>query len=206
MLQPDGSEWNDDNRIMTRSALSVLPPGAGRAAIEPPWMLRHYFDGELDLDRELSARYPGTPLLSIVHFREVGARSPYPLATLSTQDGAASAAVELNPSTGALHLTVTFASMLSLRFQMDGLSAMDRERWQAMMGSGDDLAFLWGEARWQSDYLICAAHRYYTNVFAFSPYHVEAAFRLTPDVTRRLLDWLAGCGMPTDNSPSPARW
>jgi hypothetical protein len=52
-------------------------------------------------------------------------------------------------------------------------------------------AFLWGPARWDSDYLITVVQPYYTNLYAFSANNFEAAARLTPDVTASLLDWLA---------------
>jgi hypothetical protein len=81
--------------------------------------------------------------------------------------------------------------MLALRFQMFALSDLDREAWLDKMHLGDDrVSFLWSATRWDADYLIASAHRYTTHLYAFSPHQSEAAARLTPDVTRKLLDWL----------------
>ena len=61
-----------------------------------------------------------------------------------------------------------------------------------------EVTFLWDAARWQSDYLIGAAHKNFTQLFAFSPNHVEAAARLTPDVAHKLLDWLEHYTFPAE--------
>jgi len=68
---------------------------------------------------------------------------------------------------------------------------MDREQWfDAMRREAGEPAFLWDHTRWENDYLIAAAHKNFTTLFAFSPHHVEAAARLTPEVKRKLLSWL----------------
>ena len=51
-------------------------------------------------------------------------------------------------------------------------------------------AFLWNQERWGGSYIVGAAQKNFTHLFAFSPQNIEAAARLTPEVTRRLLDWL----------------
>jgi hypothetical protein len=81
--------------------------------------------------------------------------------------------------------------MLTLRFGLDQLGDMDRQRWLDLMRREQGgLAFLWGQSRWEEDYLICIARKYHTNVYAFSPRNFDAAIRLTPEVTRKLLNWL----------------
>lgn len=167
-------------------------------AAPAPWLLQGYMAGEIDLNRELAARFATMPHMSI--FRgPTATHARMASAVLSTQDGAATLTFDLDTGAGALQCSFTLASMLSLRFHCDGLSNLDREHWLDVMRDGEgDPAFLWSEARWNADYLICSAHRYYTHVFAFSPLHVEAAARLTPEVTRKLIDWLQGCWFPTD--------
>jgi len=82
---------------------------------------------------------------------------------------------------------------LSLRFTLAGLNDLDRARWVALMRREEGgLAFLWGPQRWEHDYLICIKRKYFTNLFAFSPGKFEAAVRMTPEVTKQLVDWLEG--------------
>jgi hypothetical protein len=81
--------------------------------------------------------------------------------------------------------------MLALRFALGNLTVEDRAQWiEGMRGEPGEPVFLWGERRWGNDYLIGAVQKNFTTLFAFSPEHAEAAVRMTPDVTRRLLDWL----------------
>jgi hypothetical protein len=158
---------------------------------EAPWLLQLHFDGEINLDEELSKRYSNMPVMSIIHFRTVGKQKRHGLASLSSQDGAAAVTMEVDPVSRAIHCRLTLNSSLSLVFQMEGLSDRDRARWQQVMrAGGDELAFLWGETRWHSDYLVGASHKFYTNIYAFSPLNMEGAFRMTPEVNRKLLDWL----------------
>lgn len=163
-------------------------PSARRRA---PWELEQYFEGEIDLDRELASRYPNMPLMSLVNFRTLGTRSRRGVALLSTQDNAASLRIEVDQKSRGMHLVFTLSSMLSLRFRMEGQSDKDRAAWlEAMRREQGETTFLWGTARWDSDYIICAARRHFTNVYAFSPDSFEAAARLTSDVSRRVLDWV----------------
>lgn len=156
-----------------------------------PWALQHYFDSEIDLVKELASRYPQVPMMSLIHTRQVGTRTRRGVATLATQDGAGSVIVEIDTPSQALQFTFVQNSMLGLRFTLPALSEMDRTQWlEPMRSEASELAFLWDQTRWNSDYLISAAHKNFTHLFAFSPQQVEAAVRLTPEVTRKLLDWL----------------
>jgi hypothetical protein len=198
MTQMDdlSSGARDDNREKLPAAVSYSVD-APRAAAPPPWLLRPYFDGGFPLDKELATRFPNMPLLSAVHFRAPDRTTGYGLAMLATQDGAATVSVEVDRPSGDVQWRFTAASMLTLRFHIAGLSELDREHWLDKMRLGDGrVAFLWSETRWSGDYLICAAHRYYSNIFAFSTTGAEAAARLTPDVTGKLLDWLHGFWTP----------
>ncbi len=156
-----------------------------------PWTLQHYFDGEIDLVKELAGRFAQVPVMSLINLREVGTKNPRGVATISTQDGAASLIVEVDMRSRAVQFTYALNSMLALRFCPGRLSEMDRTEWlEPMRREVGEAAFLWDEMRWKSDFLIGAAHKNFTLLFAFSPNHVEAAARLTPDVAHKLLDWL----------------
>lgn len=156
-----------------------------------PWLLEQFIEGELDdsgLDRELSSRFPSMPVMSIVNFRKSGTHG---IATLSTQDGAASLRIEVDSQPAFMQFAFTVRSMLSLRYEMAGLTDAERQRWLENLRYKDDkMAFLWGRQRWESDYALAFRHRYYTNLYAFAPQYFESAARLTPDVTRQLMDWL----------------
>jgi hypothetical protein len=158
---------------------------------EAPWTLQQFFNGEIDLDVELSKRFPTMPMLSIIKFRTLGTNSSRRVATLSTQDGAASLIVGADVATKVVQMSFTLGSMLTLRFGISDLSDMDRNRWVELMRRDQGgLAFLWGPTRWADDYMICIARKYFTNLYCFSPHNFEAGVRLTPAVTKQLLDWL----------------
>ena len=158
-----------------------------------PWLLQHHFDGEIDLIKELAARYPQVPVMSLIHMREVGTQNRRGVAVLATQDGAASLVAEVDALSGGVQFTFTLSSMLALRFCPGTLSEMDRAQWQEpMRRESGEAAFLWNQERWANDYLIGATYKNFTSLYAFSPHRVEAAARLPPEVGRRLLDWLEG--------------
>src|SRR5215475_11531242 len=98
---------------------------------------------------------PTMPLMSTIHFRDLGAKSNRAVASLSTQDGAAMLMADVNGATRSVQFSFTYGSMLTMRFMLDNLSDMDRTRWlELMRRERGGLAFLWGEARWKKDYLI----------------------------------------------------
>src|SRR5664279_2353959 len=166
-------------------------PATGALPKTVPWSLQHYFDGEIDLIKELTGRFPQMPVISLFNAREVGTKNRRGVAAMATQDGAASLIAEVDVMSRAVQFTFALSSMLALRFCPGKLSEMDRAQWiEPLRHESGDPAFLWEQTRWQNDYLIGAAHKNFTNLFAFSPNHVEAAARLTPEVTRKLLDWI----------------
>jgi hypothetical protein len=191
------------------SALPSPEPGSSSAiqpASRPPWPLQQYFDGEVVLDVELGARFPNMPLMSNIHFRELGSRKSRGVATLSTSDGGAQIVIDADSDTHAIQLSFTYGSMLTLRFDLSHLSDADRDGWMSKMRRADSgVAFLWGAARWDRDYVLCLSHKYFTNIYAFSPSQFDSAARVTSEVTRRLLDWLEGYWKPkkADDQPSP---
>jgi hypothetical protein len=158
-----------------------------------PWTLQQFFNGELDLDGELIRRFPTMPLMSTIHFRD------------STQDGAAMLMVDVNGATRSVQFSFTYGSMLTMRFLLDNLSDMDRTRWlELMRRERGGLAFLWSEARWKKDYLICIVRRYYTCLLAFSPNNIEAGARLTPDMAHKLVNWLEDFWKPEPPPKNPS--
>ncbi len=191
MPQDKNPTPSDDFAVPARERRSE--PAEPSAALPPvvPWMLEHYFDGEIDLIKELTAQFPQIPVMSLFSTRESGTRVRRAVATISTQDGAASIVVEVDLASSGVQFTFSLSSMLALRFIPGRLTDMDRAQWlEPMRRESGEVAFLWDHTRWQNDYLIGAAHRNFTNLFAFSPHHIEAAVRLTPEVGRKLLDWL----------------
>ncbi|MCS6835660.1 MAG: hypothetical protein NZ750_06565 [Anaerolineae bacterium] len=185
--------------VATMLAPHPAPPVANSSAQEPtpptlsdaPWLLEQFFDGTVDLDLELSKRLPNMPMLTTIHTRPLGKVSLRQVATLGTQDGAASLIVEVDQRTQVTHWSFSWAAMLSLRFVQADLSVKDRERWlELMRRPSGGLAFLWSAQRWQRDYLIWVVRRNHTNLYAFSPNHFEAAVRLSPPCTQQLVAWL----------------
>ena len=161
------------------------------ATDDPPWTLQQFFDGEIDLDIELSKRFPSVPLLSEIRFRNLGTRTGRRIATLNTGDQSATMIIEADTGTRAMQVSFTVGSMLTLRFSFTDLSDMDRDHWLELMQRREGgLAFLWGASRWAQDYIICITRPYFTNLYAFSPANFEAAVRLTPQVLEKLLAWL----------------
>lgn len=157
----------------------------------PPWTLQQFFNGEIDLDVELSRRFPSMPMMSIIKTRSLGTNTGRKVAELSSQDGAATMVIDADTVSKVIQLSFTVGSMLTLKFAMNELSNMDRDRWlELMRRDAGGLAFLWGTKRWASDYLICISRKHFTNLYAFSPNNFEAGVRLTPTVTKDILDWL----------------
>ncbi len=162
-----------------------------QATSTPPWSLQQFFNGEIDLDVELARRFPSMPMMSIVKTRSLGTNTGRKVAELSSQDGAATMIIDADTVSKVIQLSFTVGSMLTLKFAMTDLNNMDRDRWlELMRRDAGGLAFLWGTKRWASDYLICISRKHFTNLYAFSPSNFEAGVRLTPKVTKEVIDWL----------------
>jgi hypothetical protein len=175
---------------------------------ETPWTLQQFFDGEIDLDKELSKRFPIMPPMTTIKFRTLGSRSGRKVATLTTQDANASVIFDADVETKVVQMSFSYGSMLTLRFALSSLNDSDRLRWlELMRREQGGLAFLWGPARWNEDYLICIARKYSTNIYAFSPNNFDAAIRMTNSVTEELLNWLEEIWTaepePKDDDDSP---
>jgi hypothetical protein len=163
------------------------------AMSQTPWTLQRFFDGDIDLDAELAQRFPNAKMLSTIHFRSLGSKSKRGVATLTSPDGSGQMIVDVDGQTKQMQISVTYGAMLTLRFTFEQLGDAERMRWVELMRRKEGgLAFLWGPTRWEQDYMICVVRRYFSNLYIFSPRNFEAAIRLTPDVTRSLVNWLEG--------------
>jgi hypothetical protein len=178
-------------------------------ASDVPWVISRALNAEGDLHAELAARYPNQPLMSLFSARSVGGRIPRQLAILSTQDGAAHLTFEIDPQSHAMQCAYTIQSMLTLRFDLAALSDLDRSQWLEQMRQAQErTTILWGKMRWRSDYMVWSQKRYFTNVYAFSPQHIEAAARLSADVHSQLIRWLFRYWMAAaqETAPDEAGW
>lgn len=190
--EPDAipnQDFTIPSRMLRRETASAPQPRrTWEAGKEPPAWLLAAMNGESGLDRDWMARYPQMPLMTQIRFDP--ARRD--LATLATQDNAAGMGVIVDAETRQLSVTYTLGGMLGLRFTTPRLSDADRARWIALMRQpGMEPIFLWGQARWETDFLIFSTRTYYVSVYAYSPRGVEAAARLTADVARALVEWIA---------------
>lgn len=168
---------------------------SSRARAAAPWLVQIGYRDRARLSAELLARYPTPPLLTVFRSYDLDERSGRRAALLISADGVASLRVEVEAATRLLEFAFTHGPMLTLRFTLEGLSPIDRARWlERMRQDEDDVTYLWGQTRWEHDYLICLMRRQasstFANLYAFSRYNFEAAARLTPDARDQLLDWL----------------
>jgi hypothetical protein len=165
---------------------------AERSSSEIPWFISNALYGEGDLHHELAQRYPNQPLMSLFNTREISGRSGRALAILSTQDSAASLTFEIDSNGRGLQCAYSISSMLTLSFDLTHLTQQDCTGWLEQMGQENERPIiLWGKHRWRSDYMVWSIKPHYANLYAFSPLHTEAAARLTPELTQRLLGWIA---------------
>ncbi|MCC6615958.1 MAG: hypothetical protein IT320_20980 [Anaerolineae bacterium] len=182
-----------DSTVAARSSQSVRLDGH-----DVPWMVSQFLHGSGDLHAELAERYPNQPLMSLFSSRISDTSPRRGLATLATQDGSASVMIEVDLSTYNTEFAFSLASMLTLRFSLVSLSDLDRSQWLEQVQRGHQkVNILWGKMRWRSDYMIWSQQHHYTSIYAFSQqHHIEAAARLTSDVSKLLITWLAQLWLP----------
>jgi hypothetical protein len=177
--------------LTASSRLTAKPEGTPLSTSVPPWTLPQFFNGEIDLDAELAKRFPTMPVMASINFRSLGSKTGRGVATLTSSDGGASVVIDADAASHVIQMSFTYGSMLTLRFSLNDLSDMDRTRWLELMRRDQGgLAFLWGPTRWEHDYLICVSRKYLTNLYAFSPHNFDAAIRMTPEIAKKLLNWL----------------
>lgn len=186
----------------------LLSPGTNRdtqeinvALRQVPLTLQPFFRENIDLNRELVRRFPNMPLMSTIKFRDLYGDGERGVATLSSQDGAASLIVDISKGSPQMQFAFMYGSMLSLRFDLIELSELDRRAWLENMETRiDDIVFLWGQSRWDKDYVICVPHTFYISLLAFSPNNFEAAVRITPSLSKTLFEWMHKFWYPDENT------
>ena len=218
----DDSHIPDDMTLSSRMGMSDThpdaasldlshPPTISRSTMNAPWLLQQFYGGRIDLAAELSNRYPALPLMTLFKLRDSKSAAQSAVASLSAPDGTASLMVECQPGTYKVQLAFTLGSMLTQRFRLDDLHGVDCAHWlEIIKRDQDGIAFLWGQSRWEKDYLICTIRRQFASLFAFSPHGLEAGVRLTHDAKRHLHDWLAATWNPdtasTGTLPNLLTW
>lgn len=177
------------------------------ARVDTPWTLQQFFNGQIDLDIELTRRFPNMPMMASAKFRTLGDQPHRRVATLQAQDDSASLIIDADTRTKIIQMSFTFGSMLTLRFVFGNLNSDLRKRWmEIMQREQGGPSFLWGPDRWQEDYLVCISRKYFTNLYAFSPHNFEAGVRLTPAVMDEVLEWLKEVWLADDredDTPPP---
>lgn len=201
----DEKKWRDRQATNDETIQRfLLPPDAkhdtqeiNMALRQVPLTLQPFFKDQINLNQELVRRFPNMPLMSNVRFRDLYRNGERGVATLSSQDGAASLIVDVSNRTSEMQFAFMYGSMLSLRFELNELSDLDRRAWLDNMDNRqEDVVFLWGQSRWAKDYIICVPHRYYLSLLAFSQNNFEAAVRMTPALSEELFGWLRSFWYP----------
>ncbi len=203
-MPPDSEEAMPEATMPSRKRADSASPLARVEGSDAPWPIQQLWRGDGDLHTELAARYPNQPLLSLFSTRVLNERPRRELAALMAQDGAAHLLFEIDSGAHQMQVVYTLASMLSLRFDLSMLTDRDRAQWlEQVMRGGSRVTVLWGAKRWKQDYMIWSQRPYFTNVYAFSAHHVEAAARLTHDAAAELLRWLGRVWQPETAAPEP---
>lgn len=205
----DNSNDNIDRYLLdpdSPRSTDVVHKAMGRV----PMTLLPFFQEQIDLDQELVRRFPNMPLMSNIKFRDMYGDGRRGVATLFSQDGGAHLIVDISSQNTEMQFAFTLGSMLSLRFHLEELSDLDRRGWLSNMETRvDDIVFLWGQSRWEKDYVICVPNTYYVSLLAFSATHFEAAVRIAPSVSRELFAWMHEFWYPgtrdagTESTPAP---
>jgi hypothetical protein len=199
----------DSRTIPSRRLLETNEGMAPPQRIPPnaPWLLRQFFAGQIDLVGELKSRYPTVPLLAVARFKNKGV----PRGSLATADGVSTLVVEGEPGEAILHLSFTYGSMMTMHFHLDDLNPMVCGEWLAFLKrETDSQTFLWGEHRWEHDYVIGIQRRQFLSLYAFSPRGCEAAVRITRETRLQMADWLSWVWQVVPPAaapaPSPLNW
>lgn len=194
-LSDSSADDNPSEPLQTGEDTPRLPPN------NAPWLVQQHLTHRLDLGAELAFRYPALPLLSVSRFRP--SESQHGTALLATADGVAFLVIDVDGATGATVMSFSPAAAMTLHFRLDHLTALDRSTWlERMRREKDGVAFLWGQARWEQDYLISIQHKRFVSLYAFSQ-QFTAAVRLTPETAAKLFDWLNTIWTPDQGDTQP---
>lgn len=187
---------NEDRR---RLAMEVTEGGRSLQS-GLPFLLQQFFAGKIDLDAELSRRFPSSPLVSSTNFSPApGKRARYGVAQFTGQDGAAGVTFELFNTD--LELSFLLSGMIAIRFSLAGLAETSRQRFIDLIQRSNGITFLWTRERWERDYIVFVVRERFVRLYAFSPTRFEAACRLTPEGLEQLVEWLKGFWMSDPSAP-----
>jgi hypothetical protein len=170
-----------------------------------PYLLQGFFSGKLDLDAELSRRFPAPPLLSNMTFApKPGTYRKHAFAQFTSQDTAASLTMEIHNNIGTLECSFLHYSMIGVRFTLGAIAEGHRTRFLELLERPSGIAFLWTRERWERDYLVFVVRERFARIYAFGPARLEGAARLTPDGLVQLRTWLGGFwNNPAAANPPP---
>lgn len=158
-----------------------------------PFILQQFFTGKIDLDQELSRRFPSAPLLPSTNFNPApGKRGRRGVAQFKAQDESASLLVEVQGMDGAMEATFLLGGMIGLRFTLGAVAEQQRKRFLELMRRPSGIAILWTRERWERDYFIFVVRDRFARVYAFGPGRFDAACRLPPDPVEQFVEWLSG--------------
>jgi hypothetical protein len=177
-----------------------------------PYLLQGFFSGRLDLDVELTRRYPAPPLLSSMTFApKPGQTRRHGFAQFTSQDTSSMMTVEIHGSGDTLEIGFLMYSMIGVRFTLESIGERNRQRFAESLDRAierdNGIAFLWTRERWERDYVIFVLRNGFGKMYAFGPGRVEAACRLTPDGVTQFRTWLGGFwkdSAPPPSEPPPA--
>ncbi|MBX3061378.1 MAG: hypothetical protein KF726_00280 [Anaerolineae bacterium] len=172
-----------------RQRLAMEATEAARSVqTAPPQLLQQFFKGKVDLDVELSRRFPGSPLVNSVTFQPpAGKRARLGIAQFLGQDGAAGLTFELNG--GDLEASFLLSGMIAVRFSVNGVVESARTKFLELMRRANGICFLWSKEKWERDYFVFVVRERFARVYAFAPGRFDAAVRLTPDGLEQLVTW-----------------
>jgi hypothetical protein len=169
-----------------------------------PYLIQGFFSGKLDLDAELSRRFPAPPLLSNMTFApKPGTYRKHGFAQFTSQDTAAAMTMEIHNTIGTLECSFLHYSMVGVRFTLGAISEASRQRFLELIERPTGIAFLWTRERWERDYLVFVIRDRFARIYAFGPARLEGACRLTPDALSQLRLWLSGFWNVSPDNKSP---
>jgi hypothetical protein len=180
---------NEDRQRLTAEATE----GGRSIQSGAPFILNQFFTGKIDLDTELSRRYPSAPLLSSAAFAPApGKRARRGFAQFRSQDEACALNIDLQGIDGALEASFLYGGMIAARFALGPIPDVQRKRFLDLMRRPNGIAILWTRERWERDYMVFVVRERFARVYAFGQGHFDAACRLPPEALENLLAWLNG--------------
>ncbi len=157
-----------------------------------PHLLQQFFIGKLDLDEELSRRFPNPPLLSSATFEpQPGKRARRGFAQFKAQDESAALNIDLQGIDGTFEADFVYGGMIAAHFAFGAIADAQRKRFLDLIRRRTGTSVLWTAKRWERDYLVVTVQEGFARLYAFGVHNINAACRLPPEPFRQLTQWLA---------------